>query len=243
MKIIIAIDDTDNYTSIGTGELLERMVGELSERGWLEAEGVTRHQLPILENIRYTSHNSSMAVCGTSDFSYLREMTDFCQDYVREHAAEGSDPGLCMVVQDLLDEQDRLLIYGERALNQYIEKKEAYELAERLNGVHLSEHGGEGIGVIGALAGASLRLGGNNGRFKGNFAFPDKTEATVQELLTHPMIEEVRHIVGEPLELTDHILLREKMKTAYLDGKSVLMVDGSRSEGYRTLSRQEMKVF
>jgi hypothetical protein len=243
MKIIIAIDDTDNYTSIGTGELLERMVGELSERGWLVAGGVTRHQLPILENIRYTSHNSSMAVSGTSDFSHLREMTDFCKDYIKANAAEGSDPGLCMVVLDSLDDKERLLNYGQRALTQYIEKKEAYDLAERLNGVHLSEHGGEGIGVIGALAGASLRLGGNNGRFKGNFTFPDKPETTVQELLTHPLIEEVRHMVGEQLALTDRILLGEKMKTAYLDGKSILMVDGNRSEGYRTLSRQEMKVF
>jgi hypothetical protein len=65
----------------------------------------------------------------------------------------------------------------------------------------------------------------------------------VQELLTHPLIEEVRHMVGEQLALTDRILLGEKMKTAYLDGKSILMVDGNRSEGYRTLSRQEMKVF
>ena len=243
MRIIIAIDDTDNYTSIGTGELLERMVGELTDRGWIQAEGVTRHQLPILENIEYTSHNSSMAVQGRSDFSCLQELTGFCQEYVKEHAAQGSDPGLCLVVPELLDDQERLLTYGERALGQYIEKKEAYELAERLNGVHLSEHGGDGIGVIGALAGASLRLGGNNGRFKGHFGFGEPAELTLQEVLDHPRIEEVRHLAGEPLDLTDRIQLGEKMKTAYLDGKSVLMVTGNRDGDLRTLTRQEMKAF
>ncbi len=243
MKIIIALDDTDNYTSIGTGELLEEMVAELADKGWFTSEGVTRHQLPIMENIRYTSHNSSMAVCGLSDFSVLREMTDFCENYVRNYAAQGSDPGLCIVVPELLDDKDRLLTYGMRALNQYIEKNEAYGLAERLNGVHLSEHGGEGIGVIGALAGASLRLGGNNGRFKGYFTLGECTETTVQELLAHPKIEEVRHVSGEAITLTDAVKLGERLKTAYLNSKSVLMITGDRSGGYRTLNRQEMKVY
>lgn len=241
MNIIIAIDDTDNYTSMGTGELLEIMVAELADKGWFVSEGITRHQLPIMEKIRYTSHNSAMAVYGKSDFAVLREMTDFCENYIKEHAALGSDPGLCIVVPELLDDKDRLLTYGMRALNQYIEKKEAYALAERLNGVHLSEHGGEGIGVIGALAGASLRLGGNNGRFKGFFTVEDCVEATVQELLGHPKIDEVRHISGEALKLTDTIGLGERLKTAYQNNKSVLLITGKRNERYRTLTKQEMK--
>ena len=243
MTIIISIDDTDNYTSIGTGELLEKMVFALEERGWLEPEGVTRHQLPRLENIAYTSHNSAMAVRGKSNYACLREMTKFCQQFLEEHAAQGSDPGLCMVVPELLDERERLLTYGNRALCQYIEKKEAYALAARLNGVHLSEHGGEGIGVIGALAGASLRLGGNNGRFKGHFSLQDAAVATLEELLCHEKIDEIRHVEGQVLSLTDRIRLNDKMKTAFLDEKSVLLVAGDAESGYRTLTRQEMKTY
>ena len=45
-------------------------------------------------------------------------------------------------------------------------KQAAYQTAEQA-GIHLSEHGGTGDGVIGALAGVGLRLSGCDGRIRG----------------------------------------------------------------------------
>jgi len=55
---------------------------------------------------------------------------------------------------------------GRRATCSVLTKKEAYPLAEKL-GIHLSEHGGTGDGVVGALAESGLRMTGNHCRFRG----------------------------------------------------------------------------
>ena len=61
-RFIIAIDDTDNETSIGTGRLA-RMLGDyLEEQGCGQVRGVTRHQLLVDPRIPYTSHNSAAAM-------------------------------------------------------------------------------------------------------------------------------------------------------------------------------------
>ncbi len=84
----------------------------------------------------------------------------------RRESAPGSDPGLCVAAPALLTEAERLIAFGQAAKQQVLSKEAAYLLGDEL-GVHLSEHGGSGQGVVGALAGAGLRLGGNDGRLKG----------------------------------------------------------------------------
>ena len=54
--------------------------------------------------------------------------------------------------------------FGYRAKQVVLTKSNAYKLAKKLD-IHLSEHGGSGQGVIGALAGVALRLTANDGRF------------------------------------------------------------------------------
>ncbi len=80
---------------------------------------------------------------------------------------------------------------GKKTKGTVLAKEEAYETASKL-GVHLSEHGGTGSGVIGALAGAGLRLGGNDGRIKGKYFVDAQNEVmTVEEILCRTNIREV----------------------------------------------------
>jgi len=62
MKIFIAIDDTDNLESRGTGFRARELAGLLQKEKCGQIIGVTRHQLFVNENIPYTSHNSSACI-------------------------------------------------------------------------------------------------------------------------------------------------------------------------------------
>lgn len=77
----------------------------------------------------------------------------------------------------------------------------------------IAEHGGSGQGVIGALAGAALRLSGNDGRFKGKIKIiSDTGMASVREIMSQTKAEAVRNLDGtviltqdEMVKLGDHI--------------------------------------
>jgi hypothetical protein len=122
--------------------------------------------------------------------------------------------------------------FGRRAKNIVILKEEAFETAAGL-GVHLSEHGGTGQGVIGALAGAGLRLTGNDGRFKGKLRIPScEGIASVGHILSFG-VDLVLTLEGKELPAGELVYLGETVKTVLLDGKAVLLAlpaeNGSRA--------------
>lgn len=166
MKVLVCIDDTDSLDSMGTGELAEILAKTVEERGMGRCSGVTRHQLLVHPDVPYTSHNASMCFITEMVETKLGYLTSYASEFVQLASAMGSDPGLCLAVFDKIPEPAKLVAFGEKAKCQVVTKKEAYSLAKNL-GIHLSEHGGTGQGVIGALAGAGLRLIGNDGRFNG----------------------------------------------------------------------------
>lgn len=86
--------------------------------------------------------------------------------YLESHSAPGADPGLCVADRERLFRPERLVAWGYRAKKKILPKDESYALAREC-GVHLSEHGGSGQGVVGALAAVGLRISGNDGRVKG----------------------------------------------------------------------------
>ena len=168
MKVFISIDDTDNLESRGTGHLTAVLLKEIEEKGWGRCEPITRHQMLIHPDIPYTSHNSAMCFPAQIEDAAITRLTAFAQDFLIRESAPGSDPGLCIVAMDRLVSWEDLMDFGYRAKKEILTKAEAYALAERLS-IHLSEHGGTGEGIIGALAGAGLRMTGNDGRFRGKF--------------------------------------------------------------------------
>ncbi len=181
MRLFVCIDDTDNYDSIGTGELLENMMGEAAASGLAKRGFIVRYQLFIHDDIPYTSHNSSM--CCTAETGDREAFTEFCKKYLEDNSAAGSDPGLCILTDDPSLDYSALIEFGKRAQSEVLTKEAARRAAAEFGAdVHLSEHGGTGDGIIGALAGAALRAGKEEGRIKGKIQpLPNKSEWTLTE--------------------------------------------------------------
>jgi len=247
MEILIAIDDTDNLDSKGTGELAEEIAVTIRKRGWGNTQGVTRHQLFIHKDIPYTSHNSSMCFRAEIKPEFFEEIKQFSQEYLRKESADGSDPGLCIVTIHELKNHEKLMEFGSNAKKQIITKKEAYDLAKEL-GIHLSEHGGTGQGIIGALAGAGLRLRGSDGRFKGGINLPkDKTSVQVKELKNYDNLNEVMSIDGQIINDEEYVLINGKIKTVLLNHRAVLFVQPAETEDegarWENCSKQYLRRF
>lgn len=223
MEILISIDDTDDIDSRGTGEIAELIAAGIDANGWGTCGPVTRHQLLIHPDIPYTSHNSSM--CFPADISgdMLDTVTNYCRATLGEESAPTSDPGLCVIVPERLKHPEALIEYGCRAKTTVITKEEAYRMASA-HDIHLSEHGGTGQGVIGALAGAGLRLSGNDGRFKGKFRIPSRHGiATVREIVRFG-IDVVQTPEKRVLAEDEAVFVGEWVKLVLIDRKTVLLV-------------------
>ena len=224
MRILISIDDTDDIDTRGTGEIAELLAEGLEEAGLARCGRVTRHQLLVHPDIAYTSHNSSMCFPAESAEGDLEAIIARCQTALEAESAGASDPGLCVAVLERLERPQALVEYGRAAKTRVIAKDEAYRTAAEL-GVHLSEHGGTGIGVIGALAGAGLRLSGDDGRFKGKFAIPGDEDGVASVAgIKDCGVDEVRTLDGERLPDDARVLAGPECKLVLLGGRAVLLV-------------------
>ncbi|WP_061213200.1 hypothetical protein [Syntrophomonas wolfei] len=225
MKILVAIDDTDNIDSRGTGELADLLSKYLEEKGWGKGGAVTRHQLLVHPDIPYTSHNSSMCFMAEIEASYLAAYIEYAGHFLEKERAEGSDPGLCVAAIEQITFPDELIDFGYRAKQVVLTKNNAYDLAKRLD-IHLSEHGGSGQGVIGALAGVALRLTANDGRFRGKLKVKSRDDLlSVREIKKQTPVTVVKSL-DDMLVLDDDsiILMGEKLKAVLLEGECTLLV-------------------
>lgn len=224
MQVLISIDDTDNLESRGTGKLAALLIETIEARGWGTAGPITRHQLYVHPDIAYTSHNSTMCFSLETKENLLDEIVTSAGVFLENECAPGSDPGLCVAPVEKILSVKAIVEYGFRAKEEVLNKQIAYELARR-NRIHLSEHGGTGIGVIGALAGIGLRLSGNDGRFRGKITIeqPD-TCVSVASVIERTLVNLVQTIEGEILPDQEIILLGETVKPVLLDGRCTLLV-------------------
>jgi len=248
MHIFLCIDDTDNIESRGTGELAALIAGEIEEKGLGKCSPITRHQLFVHPDVPYTSHNSSMCFEADIDEVYLDSIIDYASNFLQYESAEGSDPGLCIAVRENIIEPENLIEFGRRAKSEIITIKEAYALADMLK-VHLSEHGGTGQGVIGALAGVGLRMSGNDGRLKGKIKLSSDTGVeSVEYIKAHTGFNRVKDINGSELKDDEMIILGEPLKAVYLDGKSTLLVFSVYDEAagrslWKACTKQQLSVY
>ncbi len=241
MNVYVCIDDTDSLDSRGTGELADLLAREVEKNNWGRCSSVTRHQLFVHPDIPYTSHNSSMCFTTSLEEGKLDSLREYAKKFLAEESAEGSDPGLCIATDESLGSPEKLIEFGIRAKKSVITMEEAYELAERM-GIHLSCHGGTGQGIIGALAGVGLRLGGNDGRMRGSLdVAADNGVATVADINSHPAVDAVRTLDGATLEGTARVKLVDKVKTVLLGGMMVLLVIPDGDGGWKTCTRQQLK--
>jgi len=244
-EILVCIDDTDNLESKGTGHLAEILRHDIETRFGGKTTRITRHQLFVSDDIPYTSHNSAMCFKGEIETSLLDEMIHYAGELLEKLSAEGSDPGLCVAVADRINEKERLINFGCDATCKVLNKESAFKLAAD-SGIHLSEHGGTGGGIIGALAGVGLRLGGNNGRFKGWLDVKENDRIiSAERLLSDYDIDEIRAVCGETVNPGDIISLDERIKTVLLDGHCVLPVkkNSNGNSEWINLSREEIRKY
>lgn len=226
MKIYLCIDDTDNIDSKGTGSIAQEIASLIENNGWGNCGSITRHQLLVHPDVPYTSHNSSMCFIAEINEGDYESVVNGAISLLERESAEGSDPGLCIFVPERLPQirHQKIIEFGLKAKREVLTKQDAYQLAESLS-VHLSEHGGTGQGVIGALAGVGLRLTGNDGRFKGNHKLvTEKNTVLVKEILAGTSIEVVRTEDGLILDETEEVVLGEKLKSVLLNNMSSLLV-------------------
>jgi hypothetical protein len=247
MQVLISIDDTDNIHSRGTGSLASLLAGALEERTWGICSHVTRHQLLVHPDIPYTSHNSAMCFAAEINDSSFNAVTAYAGEFLQRESAEGSDPGLCIVAVGELSDKLPVIEFGRRAKETVVTMKEAYDVAG-LCGVHLSAHGGSGQGVIGALAGAGLRLSGSDGRMQGSLKIRTSGgRVTVSELRSLAGVDDVRSICGAVPDDGDLVLLGDKVKTVMLEGKAVLLLErlavATEDVGWQTCSKQRLRSY
>ena len=238
-RYIIGIDDTDNYGSKGTGAIAGELKKIISDEGFGKTGFITRHQLLIHPDIKYTSHNSSMIFTADIDENRISELESRLANYLKEESAEGSDPGLCIFCPEDLKDKSELISFGYLAKNVVLTKEDAYRIAQR-NNIYLKELGGEGIGIIGALAGVALRYSGNDGELKGGAKdFEEGETYLIKDFLAHKNIDSVQDIDGDIPNENDEVYVPWKVKPILTKDKLVVFVKKNPKGGYIALAKQE----
>lgn len=157
------------------------------------------------------------------DEQMMDELYPFAQKkHIEKHRADGSDPGLCIVNLSDFTHEELLIDFGLRAKREVLIKEMAYQFAKE-HKIHLSEHGGTGLGVIGALAGCGLRLTGNDGRFRGKRKLP-RPDMTIAEIEADSKMDSVQSITGEQLSPEWKVDVTRMAKTDLLNHKSTLLI-------------------
>lgn len=241
---LICIDDTDDIGTKGTGEIAEEIAQLLVEKAGGKASFVTRHQLFVHPDIPYTSHNSAMCFQLQSCVN-LAEIEQIAIAHLHAECAVAADPGLAVLNLDSEYDMPALIDFGLRAKKTVLTKVDAYQLAEEL-GVSLSEHGGTGQGIIGALAGLGLRLMGSDGRVKGQIDLGQNQDIpvslSVAEILQRSALTAVMSLAKQPLASHEPVLLKGKVKAVYLQYQFVLLVDDA-SGAWRNAGKQALQVY
>ncbi|MCL2678081.1 MAG: FAD-dependent oxidoreductase, partial [Clostridiales bacterium] len=244
MKLLVCIDDTDNLDSKGTGAIAEELQQLIGREGFGSCGFITRHQLLLHSDIPYTSHNSSMCFdCEIADGRY-EELLPKLFEHLQKESASGSDPGIAVAIMDEMLDVQALLRFGMDAKRVVLIKEQAYENAARL-GVWLREAGGTGQGVIGALAGIGLRLGGNDGEVKGAIEeFLEGETYSVEQLMQIRGLQAVCDEKLNDLPGTDLVCISWKAKPLLAHGRMILMVASTEEPHlWRTMKKDDMRRF
>ena len=159
MLVYIGMDDTDTAESRGTGLLARNVAAELSRD--YAILGVVRQQLLRDPRVPCTKNNSSKGLILEAPAGVdLETLAARVRGLMLSDFIPGSDPGLC-VASEIPAE---VIAFGARAQREFLQKSEAQQIAGR-HGMLLEELGGDGMGVIGALAAVGLTAGGEAGRY------------------------------------------------------------------------------
>ena len=219
--IYIGVDDTDIIGSVGTGRVARGLAKCLSELDLGASLGVSRHQLLVDSRIHYTSHNSAKGIALKTD----KDAGEFIQpaiEYMKTCFQPGSDPGLCICANNQIN--DEIIQYGKRAISSVLRKSDAMNLAAKYK-VFLTELGGTGEGIIGALAAVGLRAWGNEGRLVDLPGIHDiKGLISVSEILSGTPIVAVQDKDGKNIDKNEIVDSLDWIRPSLVGGQPVLVV-------------------
>ena len=225
MRLLIGIDDTDNKESRGTGYNSRQLAGAIEAQNLGKVSGITRHQLFVHPDIPYTSQNSS--ACLEVNTESVKEITDFCRNFMFEIAAIGSDVGLCIIEKSKVTEE--IIKWGTDAKSIVLKMDDAIEKSER-NSIYLEGLTGTKDGIIGALAAVGLRTGGNDGRFiwlnsKKNLRDIEDGIHSVENLISQSGINKVESDGDEIINQNEKVYLNEWARPVLRNNESILLVE------------------
>ena len=230
MKVFVAIDDTDNAESRGTGFRARELAAMIRKEKLGNVSAVTRHQLFVSEKIPYTSHNSSACIVMDTEKNMLEQIIELSANYLVEHSAPGSDAGLCVCTEHDITED--LISYARKAKTEVLTMEGTRELA-RKHKIFLEGYTGTRQGIIGSLAAVGLHAAGNDGRFllcKGMREifgiYPAK------EILNITGIAEIKTTDNKILSNFEKVLLTEWWRPVLQHKQAILYVEPANSNDY-----------
>lgn len=241
MRIFVAIDDTDNLESKGTGFRARELAALLQKNQCGEIIGVTRHQLFVHTNIPYTSHNSSACIALESSMESCDKIIELSAAYLLENASEGSDAGLCVCPEDKVS--DALREYAIRAKQEVLTMDMAKELANMCH-IFLEGYTGTRQGIIGALAAVGLHATGNDGRFLLTKGMREIFGIyPVEEILKITGVQSIKTLDNKKLFTFETVLLTEWWRPVLQNSRAVLYVEPSNNveNEYTVISKDLIK--
>jgi hypothetical protein len=219
---LLAIDDTDNEESIGTGRLARMLAAHVEEAELLVEPSVTRHQLLVHPDIPYTSHNSSACIEGIGRPEIEAKLLECARAFLLEHFHAGANPGLCVSRADAVP--DALVEIATRAQREVLRLDE-FDAAVSELGLGIWWSGETGQGRIGACAGAALRSTGEDGRFVGLRGIRDLAGVVaVGEILGRSGVAAVETVDGRALPADAPVDTRDWVRPSLRRGRPVLVV-------------------
>ena len=239
MNVYLCVDDTDDLTkATSTGKIASIILKRLEKLGSIPRHGVSRHQLLLQEGISYTSHNSAMCVQMVCNGLSVAEIRGEAERIVLQNCAQTANPGLAICCAEQPNRE--LIAFGFAAKREVIEKRRALALAETLDSVTLLELGGDGAGVIGALAGIGLRMSGCDGSFRGKKGAELRGQALpCSDMCTALQADQILDPWGKPLPPETPTVVAEFAKLFLRSGKVTALAVPDAAEVYQIASKEE----
>ena len=220
MTVYVGIDDTGNSESVGTGKFAREIAAELSRN--YSVYGVTRHQFYLHHDINFSLHNFCAVVHLDAGEKHVDDIFVAVKKIMQDNFNEGSNPGLAVALESSIS--PAIVAYGKDAKEAVLTSKRAWSLAANSN-ICLNSIGGNGNGVIGAMAGLGLAATKNDGRFLQVGKIRRLKGPQTVEKLMGAGIEGVFTQDGRPV--TEGVIFNDgnkPVKPCMLNGKVILFV-------------------
>lgn len=242
MNVLICIDDTDDVTKeTSTGKIAGIISRRLKKLGGTSADGISRHQLILDDQVKYTSHNSSMCLDMVLPGDVEKDLVaEICRSSIRDNMSQISDPGLAVCFVDEVDDPQELIRFGFEAKRRVLTRESAFALADRTDWILLEELGGDGSGVIGALAGIGLRLSRSDGAIRGRLGEDlDGAVMSAKEFCARYGADFVVDMEGRVLAERAQVRINEWTRLMFYDGHKVCLGVCGEDGVYTLVSQHE----